>query len=144
MARQMESLPTWEPDRRNEPQCTAVASLADETLYGGAAGGAKTNTIVCVPLAFHQNSILFRRNYGSIEETFVPESHLFYGNPKNYVGSPKYRWALPNNKRVRFAHLEREDSVLKYKSGAWDFIGFDELSEFTRSQYLYMLSRNRS
>lgn len=46
--------------------------------------------------------------------------------------------------RVKFAHLEHEKSVLDYHGAQIPFIGWDELTHFTKRQFIYMLTRNRS
>lgn len=45
---------------------------------------------------------------------------------------------------MKFAHLEHENTVLDYQGAQIPYIGFDELTHFEESQFLYMLSRNRS
>jgi hypothetical protein len=50
---------------------------------------------------------------------------------------------LPGH-RVRFGHMDRETDYFKYQSAEYDFIGMDELTQFTKTQYEYMLSRLRT
>lgn len=45
---------------------------------------------------------------------------------------------------MTFGHLEHEKSVLDWQGAQIAFLGFDELTHFTRFQFFYMLSRNRS
>lgn len=55
-----------------------------------------------------------------------------------------YRWTFFNGSVIQFAHLNTEDDVQNYQSQQFDVICFDEATHFTRFQYRYMLSRNRS
>jgi hypothetical protein len=55
-----------------------------------------------------------------------------------------YRWTFFNGSVIQFAHLNTEDDVQNYQSQQFDIICFDEATHFSRFQYRYMLSRNRS
>ena len=128
------------------------ASSADITIYGGAAGGGKSWSLLWEPeSAGHLDNpdfgaVIFRRTYPEImnEGGLWDESYKLYpllgGVPKE--GS--LRWVFPSGARVTFAHLQREQDVLKYHSSQIPLIEFDELTTFTEYQFWYMLSRNRS
>jgi hypothetical protein len=45
---------------------------------------------------------------------------------------------------ITFAHMELEKDKENYQGAEVAYIGFDELTHFLRSQFTYMLSRNRS
>lgn len=51
---------------------------------------------------------------------------------------------FPSGAIVKFSHLERDDDVYSWDGAQVPFIGFDQLEHFTRKQFFYMLSRNRS
>jgi hypothetical protein len=53
-------------------------------------------------------------------------------------------WKFPSGAVVRFAHLQYETNRLDWQGAQIPLIGFDELTHFTRDQFFYMLSRNRS
>jgi len=46
--------------------------------------------------------------------------------------------------RVQFAAIDLEQDKLKYQGAQIAMIGFDELTHFTESQFVYLMSRNRS
>jgi hypothetical protein len=52
---------TWLPNPG--PQTAAYDSAADILLYGGAAGGGKTDLLIGLALTQHQRSVIFRRHY---------------------------------------------------------------------------------
>lgn len=45
--------------------------------------------------------------------------------------------------KVKFAHLEHEVTKFDHKGGQYPFIGFDELTGFSKSMFMYLLTRNR-
>ena len=53
-------------------------------------------------------------------------------------------WRFPNENRVVFRHLQYEDDKLNWQGTEICYIAFDELTHFTKSQFFYLMSRNRS
>lgn len=53
-------------------------------------------------------------------------------------------WEFPAGPKLKFSHLEYETNKLDWQGTQIPYIGFDELTHFTRSQFFYLLSRNRS
>lgn len=58
------------------------------------------------------------------------------------VGKMLYRF--PSGAKFSFAHLQYEKDKLSWQGSEIPFIGFDELTHFTESQFFYLLTRNRS
>lgn len=61
-------------------------------------------------------------------------------------GQPKetfLEWEFKHSK-LKFSHLEYEKNILDWQGAQIPFIGFDELTHFTRRMFFYLLSRNRS
>lgn len=92
----------------------------------------------------------FRRNFtqlegagGAIMRSTTLLAPLVDAKLVKWNGS-LYRWTFWNGSVIQFAHLSTEDAVYNYQSQQFDIIAFDEATHFTRFQYRYMLSRNRS
>ena len=119
-----------------------------ECLYGGAAGGGKSDALLCEALRQvhvpNYRGILFRKTYPELEGLISRSFELYKrACPKaNYNHSEK-TWNFPSGAKIFFGHMHLEKDKHKYQGKAYDFIGFDELTHFTYSQYIYMLSRNR-
>ncbi len=92
------------------------------------------------------NAVLFRRSYPQV----MAPGGLWDQSMKVYPflgGVPRLTdpsWRFPSGARVRFAHLQHADSVLDWMGSELAFVGWDELTLFTESQFWYLLSRNRS
>src|SRR4029077_3634506 len=52
-------------------------------------------------------------------------------------------WTFPSGATLAFGYLENENDKYQYQGAEYQFVGFDELSQFTESQYLYLFSRLR-
>lgn len=138
----------WQPNPG--PQTAFLASSAYEVLYGGAAGGGKTSALVVGPLRFvghpRFHAISFRRTFPELEKSLIEEARRIYPvvAPGAKYNDQKKAWRFPSGAVHYFGHMEHNDSVELYKSAEFQWIGFDQLEDFTEYQYTYMLSRARS
>lgn len=58
--------------------------------------------------------------------------------------TPKLHWTFKSGATVNFAHLGTDADVHNWQGSQIAMIGFDELTHFTKHQFFYMLSRNRT
>ena len=130
----------WMPQQR---QKEAMDSRAFETLYGGAAGGGKSDLLLGLARLQHNQSLLLRRTFTSLEDTLVLRSLSFFGQRKWY-NAGNHGWNIPGGRRVRFGYLNTDSDVYHYQSAQFDLIGFDEITEFSQFQYEFMFSRART
>jgi hypothetical protein len=141
-------LPVWIPDARNAPQCAAFETQAFETLYGGAAGGEKSDLILGLARTEHNRSLLLRRTFPDLERSLISRSLEFYGDKKNYNGS-KHVWNI-DDRRIEFGHMERVGTPqvpgdeAQYASAPYDLIAFDQLEQFPKYAYEFIASRART
>ena len=138
----------WQPHPANRPQVQAYLSDAFETLYGGAAGGGKSDLGLGLARTMHERSLLLRRTFPDLERSLISRSLEFFGDRKYYNGS-KHVWNI-DGRRVEFGHMERVGTPqvpgdeAQYASAPYDFIFFDQLEQFTEYAYVFMFSRARS
>jgi predicted phage terminase large subunit-like protein len=135
----------WEPTVG--PQLDFIASSAYEALYGGAAGGGKSESLLYGVLRdiadpFYR-AILFRRTYPELKKSLIDRSQRPYRALGGTYNGSDHAWRFPSGAMIYFSHLEHEHSVESHQSSEYQFIGFDELTHFTELQYTYMLSRLR-
>jgi hypothetical protein len=133
----------WRPHAKQE----VFASLPDtifEALYGGAAGGGKSELLVMLPIirGFYQEprfkGIIFRRTYPELESEIIIRSRDWYSHTGARYNEEKKRWTFPSGAIMQFGHLEYEQDVRKYDTAEYNYVGFDELTSFTEFQYIYI------
>ena len=131
------------------PQEKFLSSPADIAIFGGAAFSGKTYALLMDALRHLDDgtvsAVIFRRestqvlNPGGLWDESVPLYAPF--GPNSVAGKLEHRF--PSGFRVRFAHLEHEQSVYGWDGAQVPIIGFDQLEHFTQHQFFYLLSRNR-
>lgn len=147
----MSNILTWKPTPR-QAAFLAVPDTVFEVMYGGAAGGGKSEALLNLPIVreFFKHprfkGICFRRTYPELEAELIVRSDaqgLYRGTGATY-NKDKKRWQWPSGAIMQFGHLEYDSDVRKYDSAEYNLVEFDELTSFTKYQYLYMFSRCRS
>ncbi len=132
------------------PQEKFLATSADIAIYGGAAGGGKSYGLLMEPLRHIDKEgfggVIFRRTFPEItnEGGLWDTAEKIYPHVGARPKSSALEWIWPKNRvTISFAHMQHEKDKLGWQGAAIPFIGFDELTHFSRGMFFYMLSRNR-
>lgn len=133
------------------PQLAAFLSPADILLFGGAAGGGKTDLLLGCAGLNHYRSVIFRRVYPSLR-SIVDRSRGMFNPEGSVAGLDRYneslhRWRLGGtafSPQIEFASLQHEKDVLQQQGQPRDYYGFDELTEFTEYQFRFVTGWNRT
>ena len=136
----------WNPQPR---QVLMMSKTEFEALYGGAAGGGKSDYLLAEALRQvhipQYRAIIFRKTYPELAD-LISRSHELYGNafPKAKYNESKHCWRFPSGAIIYFGQMQHTKDKLKYQGRHFDFVGFDELTHFAEEEYMYLFSRVRS
>ena len=132
------------------PQTDFLSSSEREVLYGGAAGGGKSYAMLADPLHGLNNAnfsgLLVRHTTEELRELIQKSQELY---PRAIPGikwsERKSQWISPRGGRLWMSYLDKDLDVTRYQGQAFNWIGFDELTQWS-SPYAwdYMRSRLRS
>lgn len=120
-----------------------------EGLFGGAAGGGKSDALLMAALRnVHvpgYSAILFRRTFAdlALPGALIPRSHQWLGGTTARYSDNRKTWSFPSGATLSFGYLDKPLDKYRYQSSEFQFIGFDELTQFRRDDYTYLFSRLR-
>ena len=122
--------------------------LANEVLFGGAAGPGKSHALRqegldwCLRIPGLQ-AYLFRRTFPELEKNhIIPSQNEFPREICTYTKGDK-RWVFRNGGMLHFCHCQYEQDVFQYQGAEIHLLLIDELTTFTELQYDYLRARVR-
>ena len=141
----MDAETLWRP--HDGPQTRFLASTAHEALYGGAAGGGKSDAILYGALG-HLHSpgsygLILRRTFPELRQ-LIDRSLLVFGRIGGRWNEQAKRWTWPNGCVVEFGYCETYADVLQYQGDAYQYVGWDEIGQIGDERcWTYLMSRVR-
>ncbi len=136
-----------------------------EVLFGGVAGPGKSWALVvkAMGLAFKNTplgkaaieipeyrAVLFRRKTTQFTKLIDEGKKYYTGSPfdaefiQHRTGDPGPSFNFPSGAKIFICHMENESNKEDHQGQEYQFVGFDEVTQFAITQYLYLFSRCRS
>lgn len=135
----------WKPQKK---QVDFLSRSEYEVLYGGAAGGGKSDALLVEALRQvhipHYTALILRKTVPQLSE-LIDRSRQIYSLafPQAIYNSTEHVWKFPSGAKIHFGSMQYIKDRINYQGKRYDFIAFDELTHFTWEEYSYMFSRNR-
>jgi hypothetical protein len=138
---------------KRQEQAHALVKKTDWLLYGGAAGGGKSEL-----LAYHAHelsmqypghrTLLVRTALPELRRSLIIRSQVRYAQLNveaqlRSIDNVK-AWWYGNGSIIEYGFCSRDEDVGQYMSAEYDFIGFDEATQFTPYQMLMISGRLRT
>jgi predicted phage terminase large subunit-like protein len=120
-----------------------------EALYGGAAAGGKSEALLIGGLMFVEvpgySACILRRSYTDLNlpESLMNRAAQWLMNTPARWNQQDYRWTFPSGASLTFGYMKHERDKYRYQSAEFQYIAFDELTQFEEDRYVYMFSRLR-
>ena len=131
------------------PQQAFMLLDQKEAFYGGAAGGGKSDALLMTALQYVDipgyAAMIFRRTYTelALPEAIMARSHEWLAGTDAVWQGTDHQWVFPSQATLNFAHVQHDQDRFAYQGAAFQFIAFDELTEFPEIVYRFLLSRAR-
>lgn len=129
-----------------------------EALFGGAGGPGKSVALLMAALQYVRTkgyaSLIIRRTFADLS---MPSALMDVAS--SWLSSTDARWSevektwhfpihnpipdLAGESTLTFGYLDNLRDLDRYQSAAFQFVGFDELTQFPERFYTYMFSRTR-
>lgn len=120
-----------------------------EAFYGGAAGGGKSDALLMGALQYVDvpvySAIIFRKSFADLElpGALIDRAHEWLGGSDAKWQVRQHTWTFPSGAKLAFGYLDHELRKYRYQSSEYQYIAFDELTQFWEPDYLYLFSRLR-
>ena len=119
-----------------------------EAFFGGAAGPGKSDALLAGALQYTDvpgySALILRRTYADLALPGAIMSRAkewLYG--KAHWADKTYTFTFPSSATLTFGYCDAEDDVYRYQGTEAQYIAFDELTQFSETQYEYLFSRLR-
>lgn len=126
-----------------------LLQYGEEVMYGGAAGGGKSDALLMAALQYVDvpgySALLLRRTWPdlSLPGAIMDRAREWLADTDAVPRDGGRTWVFPSGARLTFGYLQHDKDKYRYQSAEFQFIGFDELTQFQQSTYEYMFSRIR-
>ena len=114
----------WAP--QPGPQSDAYFSKADELLYGGAAGGGKSDLLLGLATTAHERSVIFRSQSVDLSSLWERLTEIVPADQCAKTDSVRKAMRTRDGKTIEGGHLDTPGSERAHMGRARDFMGFDE------------------
>lgn len=143
-----------EPYTKHIPHPTQMAFLSmggkREVLFGGAAGGGKSDALLMAALQYVDvpgyAALLLRKTWPDLvlPGAIMDRTRQWLEDTPARPKDGGRVWVFPSGARIQFGYLQHDAQKFRYQSAEFQFIGFDELTQWKdESTYDYLFSRLR-
>jgi predicted phage terminase large subunit-like protein len=126
-----------------------LALDVEEALFGGAAGGGKSEALLIAALQYVEDSeysaLLIRRTYKdlALPGALMDRAHEWLEGTAAHWNNVDKVWTFPSGATLTFGYIQHARDKYQYQGAEFQFIGFDELTQFNYEDYSYLHSRLR-
>ena len=139
----------WCPHTPTARQAEFLALDDDDGLFGGAAGGGKSDSLLMDVLEGADvpgyGALVIRRTHAelALKGAIMDRAGEWLRPTAAHWNDQAKRWTFPSGATLEFGYMDAERDKGRYQGGQWHRIAVDELTQFDEDQYLWLRSRLR-
>lgn len=120
-----------------------------EAMYGGAAGGGKSDAVLMSALQYVDvpgySALILRKTWPDLNAAgaILDRAKTWLAGTDAKMKDGGRLFEFPSGARLSFGYMQRDADKYKFQSAEYQFIGFDELTHFEEAPYKYLFSRLR-
>lgn len=123
-----------------------------EVLFGGAAGGGKSDALLMAALQYVDvpgySAILLRRKFTDLSQpgALIPRSHEWLAKTDAKYNVQLHEYKFPTGSipaTLKYGYIDSVNDVYQFQGAEFQFVGLDELTQFEQFPFDYMKSRLR-
>lgn len=139
----------WIPHPLHPKQREFLALRQREALFGGAAGGGKTDALLAGGLEYVNrrqfSALILRRTYPALKlrGSIMARAKEWLGSTDAEWHEQDKVWRFPSGATLQFGYCNDENDLDRYKSAEFHYIAIDELTEWPELWYGFLFSRVR-
>lgn len=90
-------------------------------------------------------ALLLRRTFADLAQpgALMDRAMTWWGHTDAHWNEKTKTWTFPSGAKVVFGYMQYERDRINYQSSEYQFIGFDEVTQFTERMYTFLFSRRR-
>jgi hypothetical protein len=139
---------TWCPHRPTTAQRRFLALDSLEAMYGGAAGGGKSDALLMCALRYADApgaGLILRRTLAdlALPGALMDRAHQWLQGSAATWSERDKRWTFPSGFKLTFGYCETPVDVYRYQGSEYQVICVDELTQWPEEPYRYLMSRLR-
>lgn len=137
------------PHMPHPRQAAFLARTELEALYGGAAGGGKSDALLMGALEYvhmpDYTALILRRTFADLAQpgAIMERARSWLAGTAAKWNEQRKHFRFPSGAILQFGYMESPADRFRYQGTEYHYIGWDELTQFQEIPYRYMFSRLR-
>jgi PBSX family phage terminase large subunit len=121
-----------------------------EVMFGGAGSSGKSDSLLMAALQYVDvpgySALILRRTFAdlSLPGAIMDRAREWMSRfPEVHWSEKQHRFTFPSGATLQFGYLETANDKHRYQGAEFQYVGFDELTQFPKADYEYLFTRLR-